>query len=204
MTPYIGAVVLVNVDAGYNNGPAVAPALVTDIGADGKLSVRVAYNRPSHHVSVWHPEHLTEVTFYDTPDPAAANRQGLYGAFWPPGPDLATILTNQEKIMAAQDDVTAAAAAMVAAANTISTVAADLTTAQANVQTEIANLNAQIAAAGSPVDTTALNSAVAGLSAPIAALQAADTSIDALETPAPAAPAAPATPVSGSDTGSAA
>ena len=198
MIPYVGATVLVNVDAAHNSGSPVAPALITAIRPGGRVNARVLYDRPPHGASLWHPEWLEDIAFHDTTDPATANKAGLYGAFWPSGPDLATILKNQEKLMAAQDDVTAAAAAMVSAANTISTVAADLTAAQANVQTEISALNAQIAAAGAPVDTTALNTAVAGLSAPIAALQAADTAVDALETPAPAAP------VAAGDSGSAA
>jgi hypothetical protein len=206
--PYLAATVVVNVAPAHNNGSTLAPAIITAIRPDGKLNVRVLYDAPSHSLVHPHADHITEVVFHDTDDPEAANRQGLYGAFWPQS-GIATILDNQEKIMAAQDDITAAATAITDAANTMSTVATDLQAVQANIQAEIAALNAQIAAAGAPVDTTALNTAVEGLAAPVAALQAADTALDGLETPAAPAPAAPASGTAGStvsagDTGTAA
>ena len=101
-----------------------------------------------HRISARHrPECLT-VTFHAATDVAAANKQGLYGAFWPDAPqyDLSEILTNQEKIMTevsqAQADVNAAVAAFTSAESTISTVAADLGTVLANVQAQLAAFQA--------------------------------------------------------------
>jgi hypothetical protein len=196
MKPYLGADVLVNVDAAHNNGSPVAPGKITALRPDGRVNVRVLYDAHPRLLSRHAPEHITDAAFHDTTDPAAAMRQGQYGAFWPDGPDLAAILYNQEMIMAAQDDINAAVTA-------IQAVTSDLTSAATAIQSEIANLNSQLAAAGtSTIDTSALNTAVT-------ALQTAQAAVDALEpapapAPAPAAPTAPATPVSGSDTGSAA
>ena len=120
MNPYQGATVLVNVDAAHNTGQPLAPAIVTAVNGDGTVNARVLYDAEppaafGHH---HRPEHLASVTFYDTADAGEANKAGLYGAFWPDAPqqqEIATILTNQEKIMAAQDDITAAAAAITSA-----------------------------------------------------------------------------------------
>jgi hypothetical protein len=218
VNPYLGAVVVVNVDAAHNNGQPHAPALVTAVNPDGTVNVRVSYDAPPPEFSHRHREHLTGIAFHDTADPAAANVRGLYGAFWPQSPlqqEIATILENQEIIMAAQDDITAAAAAITNASTVISTVTADLGT----VQTEIQNALTAFQADNPAVDTTALNTAVAGLSEPLSALQAADTALDTAAssaasaagtgTPAPAEPADPASGTAGStvnagDTGSAA
>jgi hypothetical protein len=199
MTPYTGAVVLVNVDAAHNGGSPYAPALVTRCDGDDMVNVRVLYDGPPSHLHPQghhRPEWLTGVRFHDTSDLAQASKQGLYGAFWPPGPDLTlAILEKQEKIMSElsqqQTDINAAATALTSAATTISTVATDLGTVLANIQAQLAALQA----ANPAVDTSALDTAVSGISAPLAALQAADAALDAIETPA--APAAPAAPASG-------
>jgi hypothetical protein len=185
MTPYLGATVLVNVDASHNGGSPVAPAKVTAVHPDGTVNVRVTYDGPpSHQHPLGHhrPEWLTGVLFRDTTDPAAAMRLGQYGAFWPDGPDLAAILYNQEMIMTALQDLQAADAAL----------KAEVATFLTDIQTALTN-------AGSANDP-AIAQVVADINAEVAALQAADPA-----TPAPApAPAAPAAPVSASDTGSAA
>ena len=176
--PYLGAVILVNVATAHNNGSPVAPGVITAVLPSGRVNARVLYDGPTaaHLASRHRPEWLEDIAFHDTTDPVVANRHGLYGAFWPDGPDVSTILENQEKIMAAQDDINAAVSAVQA-------VTADLTSAAANIQAEIAALNAQITAAGgTAVDTTQLD-------AVIAPLQAAQAAVDALETSA-----APATP----------
>ena len=173
MGPYLGALVLVNVAAAHNNGSPVAPAVITNVLPSGRVNARVQYDGPTaaHLASRHRPEWLEDITFHDTTDPAVANKHGLYGAFWPDGPDVSTILENQEKIMAAQDDINAAVSAVQA-------VTADLTSAASDIQAEIATLNSQLAAAGSAtVDTSALDAA-------IAPLQAAQAAVDALETPA--------------------
>jgi len=196
VNPYLGATVLVNVNAAHNNGGPLAPALVTAVNADGSVNVRVMYDGPQLWLGRHRPEWLTGVQFHDTTDPQVANRAGSYGAFWPDGPDVTTILDQMEAIMAAQDDVNAAVSAVQA-------VTADLTAATANIAAEIANLNSELAAAGQPtVNTSALNAA-------LAPLQAAQAAVDALETPAAAAPAAPAggtagSTVSAGDTGASA
>lgn len=210
--PYPGALVLVNVDAAHNGGSPHAPAVVTAVRPDGRVNVRVTYDGPpsDQYPGARHrPEYLTGVEFHDTADPAAANRHGQYGAFWPPGLMLAAaILQNQETIMSElsqqQSDVNAAAATLTSAATTISTVASDLGNVLSSINAELASLNAQIAALGTPVDTSALDTAVAGLAAPLAALQAADAALDAIETPAATTTPAPAAPVASGDSGSAA
>jgi hypothetical protein len=197
--PYLGATVLVNVDAAHNSGEPLAPAAVTAVHPDGRVNVHVLWNGPPSHPFGHHrPEYLTDVSFHDTTDPAGAMRHGQYGAFWPDGPDLATILHNQELIMTevsqSQTDINNAAAALTSAAATISTVATDLGTVLANVQAQLAALQA----ANPAVDTSALDTAVQAIAAPLAALQAADAALDAIETPA-----APAEPVASGDGGTA-
>src|ERR1700688_4325667 len=98
MKPYLAATVLVNVDAAHNNGSPLAAAIVTAVHADGTVNVRVQYDAHPFHFGHPRPECLTHITFHDTADPTTANQQGTYGAFWPQGPDLETILNNQEKI----------------------------------------------------------------------------------------------------------
>jgi len=190
--PYDGAVVLVNVDASHNGGNPYAPAVITRCIGNERVNVRLFYDTAPHLLGRHVPQHLEDVAFHDTSDPAVANKAGQYGAFWPPGPGaaiLATILENQEKIMTAQQDIDTAVAA-------IQAVTADLTAAAANIQAEVANLNSELAAAGqAQVDTSALNAA-------IAPLQAAQAAVDALETPASsgtssAAPAEPSAPAEG-------
>lgn len=194
MKPWLGADVLVNVDASHNNGSPVAPGRITALLPDGRVNVRVLYDGPpAHHLGHRHrPEWLTGVTVHDTTDPAEANRQGLYGAFWPAAPsqDLTTITGNQEKIMTAQDDINAAVSA-------IQAVAADLTGAASAIKAEVDGLNGRLAAAGhAQVDTSALGAAVA-------ALQQARSAVHALEPAAPApAPAAEAAAPSGGTAGS--
>ena len=201
MNPYQGATVLVNVDAAHNNGQPLAPAVVTAVNGDGTVNVRVLYDAEPTAPAWGHrhqQEYLARVTFYDTADAGEANKAGLYGAFWPDAPqqqEIATILTNQEKIMATQDDITAAAAAITNASTVISTVATDL----GNVQSLITGTLAAFQAANPAVDTSALNTAVGALNAPLAALQAADSALDTAASAAasavtttPAVPAAPA------------
>jgi hypothetical protein len=211
VTPYLGAVVLVNVDAAHNNGSPVAPALVTHVGGDGSVNVRVLYDGPPSHLHPLgerhRPEWLTGVAFHDTTDPAVANRHGLYGAFWPAAPAQAAASDIEERIMALQDEINTAAATLVTATNTISQVAADLGTVKSDIAAALASFQADNPAA----DTSGLNAAVAGIAGPLAALQAADTALGAAvpapaapAEPAPAEPAAPAETVSAGDTGSAA
>ena len=199
MNIYQGATVLVNVSAAHNNGQHLAPAIVTAVNQGATVNVRVLYDAPPIAPGFGHrhrPDWLEGVTFHDTTDPASANREGRYGAFWPRAPqqqEIAIITEQLEKIMAAQDDIASAVTAINTAVTATSAVAGDLNTAAANIQAEIAALNAQIAAAGgTPVDTTALNTAVSALNAAVAPLQAAQAAVDALETPAPAPVAAPA------------
>lgn len=224
MNPYLAATVLVNVDAAHNNGQPVAPAVITALNADGTVNVRVLYDSAPPLFGEHHhrQEHLTDVAFHDTTDPAAANRQGLYGAFWPAAPaqqDLTHIEQILEKTMTVQNDIDTAATTIQSAVSAIQATAADLTSAASAIQSEIASLNSQISAGGgTPVDTSALDSAVSALSAAVAPLQQAQAAVDALEpaAPAPAEPApaeaaesAPADGTAGStvdagDTGSAA
>ena len=177
VTPYLGATVLVNVDAARNNGSPVAPATVTRLNEDGTLNVRVLYDAPPSHYSRHRPEHLTDVTFHDTTDPAAAMRHGQYGAFWPDGPDLATIICNEERIMSGLTDLQAAVTAQGTAITAMqaewTAFLADLTTALGNedsdaaveaasqlVTQQTASITAQTAAmvAADPVSGTAATS----------------------------------------------
>src|ERR1700758_1156470 len=156
--PYLGAPVLVNVDAAHNNGSPVAPGRITALRPDGRVNVRVFYDTAPHLLSRHAPEHLAGVAFHDTTDPAAANRLGQYGAFWPDGPDLAAILYNQEIIMAAQDDINAAVTAVTGLLSDVSAKVTDVTAQVATLGTDLTAIQAQIAA-GQPVDTSALNTA---------------------------------------------
>jgi hypothetical protein len=227
VNPYQGAVVLVNVDAAHNNGQPLAPALVTAVNPGGTVNVRVTYDGPPE-ILRHRPEHLTGVAFHDTTDPAAANSQGLYGAFWPQS-GLATIQQEVEKIMTVQSDIDAAVATLTAAASTVSSAAATVQTVAADlgtVQAEVQNALAAFQQANPAVDTTDLNAAVAAFSGPLSslqtaatALQTADSALDSAassaasasgSTPAPSEPApAPAVGTAGStvnagDAGSAA
>jgi len=205
VNPYQGATVLVNVSAAHNSGQPLAPALVTAVNGDGTVNVRVLYDAPpalpgfGRHSR---PEHLADIPFHDTADPASANRQGQYGAFWPQSPDQ-HIQQELEKIMAVQDQINAAVSAVQSAVAAVQAVTADLTSAASSIQAQIAALNSQIAAGGgTPVDTTALDTAVQALTAAVGPLQAAQAAVDALEpapAPVPAESTAPSTVNAGDD-----
>lgn len=85
MKPYLGAAVLVNVAANFNNGSDVAPAVITHVWSDDLVNLRVVYDGPSTMPpDAFRVDWMTSVAFHGSLDPAAANSRGVYGAFWPP------------------------------------------------------------------------------------------------------------------------
>ncbi len=198
MNPYLAAVVVVNVSPAHNNGNPLAPGVITALLPDGKVNVRVWYDAPTHHLHP-RPDHLTEVTIHDTTDPVAANRQGLYGAFWPNSP----LHTEMEKLMAAQDDINAATAAITGLLTDIQAKVADATTQIGTLGTDLTAIQQQIAS-GQPVDTSALNTAAGSVASVQASLDSMGAALDTAvqNVTAVASPAAvPAEPPAGTGTG---
>ena len=85
MKPFVGAIVLVNVQSGYNNGSPLAPAIVTAVGfGASSVNVHVSYDGPVQPPDQFRLDWITSVPFHDAEDPLKANERGVYGAFWPP------------------------------------------------------------------------------------------------------------------------
>jgi hypothetical protein len=194
MNPYKGATVLVNVAPDRNNGSTIAPAIVSAVLPSGRLNVRVLYDESQLNAPHPYSDYIPGVAFHGAADPAEANKQGLYGAFWPQPQlqqEIATILTNQENIMSGLTDLQDANTAQAAA---IAAMQAEWTTFLADVTAALSNADSD-AAVESAAQLVAQQTAA--ISAQTAAMQAADPA-NASTSAAPAAPAAPASGTAGS------
>ena len=115
MNPYLGAVVLVNVNAAHNGGGPVAPGVITRLNEDGTVNVAVVYDADPAGFLHHRPATVTSAVFHDTTDPAVANKAGLYGAFWPASTiqaEIDELMADQEKLMSEQADFQADVAAL--------------------------------------------------------------------------------------------